>query len=139
MDKLVLDKKIDAMLRCIDRIETRIPAQKQQFIQDLDAQDIIVLNLTRIIQLCVDIAMHVIAQTNVDAPQTMSQSFSQLEKLNIIDKKLTDKLKKSVGFRNIAIHNYSELDLDLTFDIASKHIGDFKQFIKQITALDFYT
>ncbi len=139
MDKLVLDKKIDSILRCIQRVESRIPAQKEQFLKDVDAQDILVLNLTRIIQLCVDIAMHVIAQSNVAAPETMSQSFSQLEKLNIIDKKLADKLKKSVGFRNVAVHNYGELDLSLTFDIGSKHIDDFRQFIKQIISVDFYS
>jgi len=137
MDELVLEKKIDSILRCIQRVESRIPSTKEEFIEDLDAQDVIVLNLTRIIQLCVDIAMHVIAQTNIDAPQTMSQSFERLKRLNIVDKNLADKLKKSVGFRNIAVHNYDELDLDLTFDIASKHINDFKSFIKQITALTF--
>lgn len=134
MDELVLAKKVDSILRCVQRVESSIPAEREQFLQDLDAQDIVVLNLTRIIQLSVDIAMHVIAQTNVDAPQTMSQSFSKLEWLKIIDKKLADKLKKSVGFRNIAVHNYDDLDLDLTFDIGSKYISDFKDFIKQITA-----
>lgn len=134
MDELVLEKKIDSMLRCIQRIESRLPPTKEQFIKDLDAQDVIVLNLTRIIQLCVDIAMHVIAQTNIDAPQTMSQSFEKLERINVIDKRLSEKLKKSVGFRNIAVHNYDDLDLDLTFDIANKHINDFRNFIKQITA-----
>ncbi len=133
MDELVLEKKIDSILRCIQRVESRIPSTKEEFIEDLDAQDVIVLNLTRIIQLCVDIAMHVIAQTNIDAPQTMSQSFERLKRFNIVDKNLADKLKKSVGFRNIAVHNYDELDLDLTFDIASKHINDFKSFIKQIS------
>lgn len=137
MDELVLEKKIDSILRCIQRIQSRIPLEREQFKQDLDAQDVVVLNLTRIIQLCVDIAMHVIAQTNIDAPQTMSQSFSKLERLDIIDKKLADKLKKSVGFRNIAVHNYDELDLDITFDIASKHIDDFRNFIKLITAFNF--
>jgi uncharacterized protein YutE (UPF0331/DUF86 family) len=76
--------------------------------------------------------MHIIAQSNIDTPQTMSQSFTRLEQLNIIDKNLAEKLKKSVGFRNIAVHNYDELDLNLTFDIASEHINDFKDFIKQI-------
>lgn len=132
MDELVLEKKIDSILRYLERIEGRIPEHKQQFLDDLDAQDVIVLNLTRIIQLCVDIAMHMIANTNIEAPQTMSESFDKLERLKIVDENIADKMKKSVGFRNIAVHNYNELDLDLTFDIASKHIGDFRKFVKQI-------
>lgn len=135
MDKLVFETKIDSILRCIERVESRTPSAKDDFIKDLDAQDVVVLNLTRIVQLCVDIAMHVIAQSNIDPPQTMSQSFSRLERLDVIDKKLANKLKKSVGFRNIAVHNYDELDLDLTHDIASKHLNDFREFIKQVLAL----
>ncbi len=136
MDKLILEKKIDSILRCIQRIEERTPKKRELFIHDLDAQDVVVLNLTRIIQLCVDIAMHLIAQSNIETPQTMAQSFSRLEQLGIIDKELAEKLKKSVGFRNIAIHNYNELDLQLTFDIANTHINDFKTFIKRIIDSD---
>ena len=65
--------------------------------------------------------------------------FDKLERLKIIDKKLADKLKKSVGFRNIAVHNYDELDLDLTFDIASKHIDDFRNFIKRVVEHDGFS
>ncbi len=53
--------------------------------------------------------------------------------VNLIDKTLAEKLIKSVGFRNIAIHTYGELDLNLTFMIAKHHISDFKDFIKQIS------
>ena len=132
MDKLVRDKKIDSILRCINRIESRLPETKKLFLQDLDAQDVVVLNLTRVIQLCVDIAMHIIAQSNTESPQTMSQSFVKLEQLGVLDKMLANKMQKSVGFRNIAVHNYDVLDLALTFDIANLHIQDFRSFIKQV-------
>lgn len=135
MDKLVLEKKVDSILRTIQRVETHTPATFDIFLKDIDAQDIIVLNLTRIIQSCVDIAMHITANANIETPQTMSESFNALHKLNLIDKPLAEKLIKSVGFRNIAIHTYGELDLNLTFMIAKHHISDFKDFIKQISDL----
>jgi len=76
--------------------------------------------------------MHTIAESNADTPQTMSESFDTLQKLDIIDKDIARKLKKSIGFRNIAVHNYGELDLDLTHKIAKEHLGDFKDYIRQI-------
>ena len=132
MNKLILEKKIDSVLRGILRIESRTPKEIGVFLKDIDSQDIVTLNLTRVIQLCVDIAMHIIASSNANTPQTMSESFDTLENLGIIDKNIAEKLKKSIGFRNIAIHNYGELDLELTFKIAHEHLGDFKEFIKQI-------
>jgi uncharacterized protein YutE (UPF0331/DUF86 family) len=114
------------MLRCIGRIESRIPWTRLYFINDIDAQDVVPLNLTRIIQLSVDIAMHISANTNSHAPQTIPESFTTLNVLNAINKTTTTKLKKSVGFRKIAVHNYGELDLNLTFYIARNHIKEFK-------------
>ena len=132
MDSLVLEKKIDSILRGIQRIESRTPKTVELFLKDIDAQDIVTLNLSRVIQLCVDIAMHIIANSNANTPQTMSESFDVLKNLQIIDRNIAEKLKKSIGFRNIAVHNYGELDLELTFKIAHEHLGDFKEFIKQI-------
>ena len=38
--------------------------------------------------------------------------------MEIIDDKIAVKLKKSIRFRNIAVHSYGELDLESTFTIA---------------------
>jgi len=134
MDKLILEKKVDSILRSIERVKSRTPKDIEAFLEDIDAQDIVTLNLTRIIQSCVDIAMHIIASSNAETAQTMSESFDILKNLKIIDNEIATKLKKSIGFRNIAVHNYGELDLELTFTIAQKHLNDFKYFIKQILA-----
>lgn len=132
MDELVLEKKIDSLIRCLGRIESRVSQDKDQFMKDLDAQDVIVLNLTRSIQLCVDIAMHIIAKSSMTTPQTMSESFTVLATLNVINSDTATKMKKSVGFRNVAVHSYDILDLDLTFDIATKHLDDFKHYVRQV-------
>ena len=57
MDQIIIDAKIDSILRCVKRIKTRLPASKEAFILDLDAQDVVILNLSRVVQLSVDIAM----------------------------------------------------------------------------------
>ena len=58
MDKLILEKKIDSILRCLTRIRDRLPKSESEFLEDYDAQDVVVLNLTRAVQLSVDIATH---------------------------------------------------------------------------------
>lgn len=47
MDKQVLTKKIDSILRCFYRIQQRLPVTEADFLNDLDSQDVVVLNLTR--------------------------------------------------------------------------------------------
>ncbi len=132
MDSLVLEKKIDSILRCIERIQSRTPTHQKDFLSDYDAQDVIILNISRIVQLAVDIAIHILSSTNQSIPATMSEAFSHLEKREVITHEVADKMKKSVGYRNVAVHSYDEVDLSITFDIAQQHLQDFKHFIKQI-------
>ena len=41
-----------------------------------------------------------------------------------------------VGFRNIAVHNYQALDIDVLEAILEKHIDDFKDYTKVILQLE---
>lgn len=137
MDQIVIETKIDSILRCVQRIKTRLPDSRAEFLHDLDAQDVIVLNLSRCVQLAVDIAMHICSASNQTLPQTMGQSFDTLLTMGVLDESLAIKMKKSVGFRNVAVHNYDEIDLELTYDIAHQHIDDFVKFVKQIQSYPF--
>ena len=78
MDKLVIAKKIDSILRCLNRIQQRLPEIESEFITDYDAQDVVVLNLTRAIQMNVDIAMHILASKDQVVPTTMAEAFASL-------------------------------------------------------------
>lgn len=42
-------------------------------------------------------------------------------------------MKKSVGYRNIAVQSYDDVDLSITYEIARNHSQDFKEFIKEIS------
>lgn len=46
-------------------------------------------------------------------PQTSRDAFDVLYSNNIIDSKLAKKLKSMVGFRNIAVHEYQTVNLDV--------------------------
>ena len=102
-------------------------------VQDPDIQDILVLNLTRAVQLCVDIGSHVISESDEPAPSTMGDVFSTLERLDIIASTTCQALKKAVGFRNVAVHNYDVINWEIVFAICQKALVDFRQFAKEIT------
>lgn len=79
MDQAIVDQKLESLRRCVSRLEMRCPDSAEKLGADLDAQDIVALNLTRAVQLCVDIASHWLAeQPEQNAPQTMGQTFTLL-------------------------------------------------------------
>ncbi len=132
MDQLVVERKIESLRKCIARVEQRCPVTLDELIADLDAQDVLVLNLTRSVQLCVDISMHILSTLNRPIPETMGQSFTELAEASIIDKQLADDLCKAVGFRNVAVHNYEEINWAIVFAIAREKLENFKRFVAQI-------
>lgn len=124
-------QKLESLRRCIQRVESRLPESLQALQNDLDAQDIVALNLTRAVQLCVDMAAHWLAE-NADgnAPRTMGQTFDALAQTGVIDQSLASRMKKSVGFRNVMVHSYDEIDWAIVYDIARYHLDDFRAFAR---------
>ena len=88
------------------------------------------LNLTRAVQLCVDIAAHYLSSSTEPPPQTMGETFLQLNEKGIISQELADRMCKAVGFRNIAVHNYETINWNIVHHVCRFHISDFHDFAK---------
>ncbi len=101
---------------------------------DPDIQDIVTLNLSRAVQVCVDIGAHLIAGLDTLPPQTMGQTFDRLASEGLIEPALAVRMKKAVGFRNIAVHNYEAIDWAIVYSICRHHLDDFAGFARSIAA-----
>jgi len=132
MDQVILSQKLESLRHCIQRVEEKTPSNVNQLIQDPDIQDILVLNLTRAVQLCVDIGSHVISESDELAPTTMGDVFSTLERLSAITPATCLSMQKAVGFRNVAVHNYDVINWEIVFAICQKFLDDFRRFAKEI-------
>jgi uncharacterized protein YutE (UPF0331/DUF86 family) len=132
MDREVVEQKLESLRRCLQRIATRCPAEVETLLADFDLQDIVSLNLSRAVQLCVDIGAHLIAGMNVEPPGTMGQTFDILAQAALLPESLALSLKKAVGFRNIAIHNYDAINWYIVHSIAKNHLTDFSEFAKVV-------
>ena len=136
MDKDVINRKLESLRRCIARITSKMPITPEALRSNYDLQDIIALNLERAVQVCVDIAAHVISETEVPPPSTMAESFARLAELQVLPPQLADSLQKAVAFRNILVHNYTDVNWDVVTDIVTHRLTDFVQFAQAIDRLN---
>ena len=132
MDREVVDQKLESLRRCLLRIESKCPADASLLATDFDLQDIVSLNLSRAVQLSVDIGAHLIVGMDVPPPGAMGETFDLLAKEGVLNGELANALKKSVGFRNIAIHNYESINWRIVHNIVKYHLGEFSEFAKAI-------
>lgn len=132
MDREVIEQKLESLRHCLQRIELKCPADAQTLAADPDLQDIVVLNLSRAVQVCVDIGAHIVSGMQVPPPDTMGQTFDLLAQAGVLPATLADRMKKAVGFRNIAVHRYEAIDWHIVHGIARTHLGDFSEFARAV-------
>lgn len=132
MDQMIIAEKLESLRRCIQRIEDKTPEDAGNLIRDIDLQDILVVNLTRAVQISVDIGSHIISSANQPMPQTMGDVFTKLHELDVISQETNERLRKAVGFRNIAVHSYEAINWEIVYAICQNSLRDFRQYAQEI-------
>ena len=134
MDRLIVERKLDSLQRCIERVITRRPSSVEALKADIDLQDVLVLNISRAVQICVDLATHLLSNLPLPPPDTMGAAFEQLAEAGILEANLSLRMRKAVGFRNIAVHAYDTIDWEIVYAIATERLPDFKDFARTVSA-----
>ena len=83
-------------------------------------------------QAVIDLAEAIIAHKDFRKPTTMSEAFHILNEEEIISDKLTEKLVRMVGFRNVLAHDYEDIDYDIVYNVLQKGLNDVEVFLKVI-------
>jgi uncharacterized protein YutE (UPF0331/DUF86 family) len=134
MNDVILNK-ITTIERCLKRIH-EVYAGNPDNLSDFTKQDSIILNIQRACEASIDIAMHLVSEKKLGVPKASREAFKLLQEAGLIDEALAKTLMNMVGFRNIAVHDYQALELDILKAILDKHINDFKLFTKFILAMN---
>ncbi|MFT7412417.1 MAG: hypothetical protein ACI9J4_000774 [Paraglaciecola sp.] len=128
----VVINKIATIERCLQRINIVYAEVADNLSTDFTRQDSIVLNLQRACEASIDLANYVNKQQRLGIPQSSRDAFELLFKAVLLPEEVAVNLKKMVGLRNIAVHDYQELNIDIVRFIVENHLIDFQYFIKAI-------
>lgn len=124
----VLLNKAAAIERAIGRVREEHAGDDRNLLGNQTRQDAIILNLQRACETSIDAAMHLVRVRRLGIPQETREAFDLLLGAGLIDPVLADRMKKMVGFRNVAIHEYQKLNLEIVRRIVVEHLDDFLAF-----------
>jgi uncharacterized protein YutE (UPF0331/DUF86 family) len=124
----ILLNKAAAIERAVRRVREEHAGDDRNLLENPTRQDAIILNLQRACESSIDAAMHLVRVHRLGIPQETREAFELLERAHRLDPQLADRLKKMVGFRNVAIHDYQKLNLDIVRRIVVEHLDDFLAF-----------
>ena len=130
-NKAVILNKYESIERCINRINEEYEGDFEN-LYNYSKLDSIVLNLQRACELVIDIAMYIVSTEKLGIPQTKKEAFEILFKNNYIDENTLQRMKGMIGFRNIAIHDYKQIDEEILKDVIETHLKDLLEFARSM-------
>jgi uncharacterized protein YutE (UPF0331/DUF86 family) len=130
-DDVILNKAT-SIERCLQRILEEYAGDDNNLFTNQTKQDAIVLNLQRACETAIDLAMYVVNQRRLGVPQESRDAFTLLQTAGFLLPDLATRMQKMVGFRNIAVHEYTRLNLDVVHAIITKQLEDFRTFSSTI-------
>ena len=119
--------------KTVRRIKEELAADPQ--LKNYTHIDALLLNIERACQAVIDLALHLIAKNHFGVPQNSADAFTILFKNKIISEQTAKELIGMTGFRNIAIHEYQNLNMDIVHDIANEKWKSLIVFCKELGIL----
>jgi len=135
VDDIVINKAA-AIEHCVARAREEYRKGPTSFAGDYTRQDAAILNIQRACEAVLAIGQHVIRRECLGVAQSARDVFTLLADAEWIDAGLADSLKRMVGYRNIAVHDYQALQLPITVAVIEKHLDDFLVFSQKIIRHD---
>lgn len=132
----VLLNKAATIERCVARAQEEYLCDPDSFADNYTRQDAAILNIQRACEAALDMGHYLIRREKLGIPQSARDVFNLLTQGGWLDKELAESLKRMVGFRNIAVHEYQTLQLPITVNIITKHLDDFLRYSQCILQKD---
>lgn len=128
----VLLNKAATIERCVARAREEYAADPDTFASNFTRQDAAILNIQRACEAALDMGHHVIRSHSLGMPQSARDVFDLLATAQWLESSLAEAMKRMVGFRNIAVHQYQTLQLTITVNIIESHLDEFLAFSRQM-------
>ena len=112
-----------------------LAARSDVSIGDLASDTELLWVVERGLQLCaqnaLDIATHIAASRGRDVPDYAS-AIDELGRLGVLDPEFARQFRNVAGFRNVLVHGYMDVDLDLLHQLLHERLVDFESFAARI-------
>ena len=132
IDRSLILTKAGRVNNHLRRIRERRSDSLEDFLNDLDRQESVLFNLQLGIQNCIDIAAHIVSDEDLGIVGSTNELFYALQKNGYLDAALTEKMVASVGFRNLIVHEYGNVDLKKVYKISNQALDDLEDYLRAL-------
>jgi len=120
-------RKLNFMQRCIDYLKS-IDPESTDLESNYEKRSAVERNFQLAVECAIDIGEIIISKEGFERPEDYRSVFRILGRHEIIPKEFAEKFAFAAGFRNILVHIYEEVDLDILRKLLAENLKDFDTF-----------
>jgi len=132
VDKLLVGRKLTQIDTYLKQIGDFSRISLIQYKNDWKTQRIVERTLHILIEICIDIANHMISDQAMRLPTGYADTFKVLMENRVIGKTLCGTLERMAKFRNVVVHQYETIDPRIVVSILHRNLHDFEKYKKAI-------
>ena len=129
----VLIQKLASIERCLASVR-RYVADDLDRLHDSMVLDAVVLNLQRTCEMAIDATCREVSRRRLGIPTDSADAFTILERESLLSPPVAERMRRMVGFRNIAVHEYRRLDPAIVRTVVEHRLGDFESLCRELVA-----
>lgn len=135
VDKTLILRKCSELSEYLGQIREFENIPVEIYSTEWKTQRIVERTLQMMIEICVDIASHIISDCEYRVPKTYADAFRILHEHGILDEILFQNMERMAKFRNVVVHQYDKVDAEIVVGILQKHLSDFIDYKETIIKL----
>jgi len=136
VDSAIVLRKLAKLAEYRKQLQEYSDITVEAYRSDWKTQRIVERTLQMMIELCADIAGHVISDNGWSTPETYAETFRVLGEHGVLTPEQAEVMVKMAKFRNIVVHQYETVDAEIVVLILRKHLDYFEKFSKAMVVTE---
>ena len=127
----VIKKRLERLEQALRRLESKKDVRLDEFLKNWEIHSAVIREFQVAIEACIDIGNHIISEKGWESPESYKDVAEILAKYGVISQDFKEVFKKMIAFKNVIVHEYIQLDLEIVYENLKK-LEDFRKFVKFI-------
>jgi len=132
VDKLLIGRKLTQLDSYLGQIREFSKISIAKYKSDWKIQRIVERTLQMLIELCIDIANHIISDEGMRLPLGYADTFAVLMEKKVINRNLFKTMDRMAKFRNVVVHQYEKIDPAIVVSILHNNLKDFESYKRAV-------
>ena len=132
-DPEVIRRHLGALREALFNLRRHAGRSARELRADADLRWIVERGLQLCVQNALDIATHLAAASGLDSPD-YATAIDRLAAIGVLPPEFASRLRPMAGFRNVLVHGYLKMDLDVLERVLHERLQDLDQFAIQLEA-----